>query len=197
MIAPALILAAGKGTRMGTPKALMQSGSVPWWHIQQGRLARANVPAFWIISPQVREGMSEPPADSITADPNAPMFASILAGLRAAHPTQGIFILPVDVPAATDSRIWAALASSPSPITPTHQGKHGHPIFLPQSWLDAVLFPAVRAATDPTSLRLDTLIRPQLAELPVNDPVVACNLNTPDDLHRFLASPSGSDPRTA
>lgn len=197
MMAPALILAAGKGTRMGTPKALVHAGSAPWWRIQQARLQLANVPAFWIISPQVREAMSESPADSITADSNAPMFASILAGLHAAHPTQGIFILPVDVPATTDSRIWAALASSPAPTTPTHQGKHGHPIFLPQSWLDAVLFPAVREAIDPTSLRLDNLIRPQLTELPVNDPVVACNLNTPDDLRRFIAASSASDPRRA
>lgn len=193
-----LILAAGRGTRLGGPKALLTINHQPWWRIQSHRLAATKVPVTWIVSDLVRAALAEhqdAPTHLVRADSAAPMFASILAGLRvlAESPPQGVFILPVDAPAPEPS-VWHALAAAAtdaSPVTiPTFQSKTGHPAFLRWSWVERTLFRAVdsTAPQDLAALRLDTLIAPVAQAIPVSDPSVAVNLNTPDDLSAYLSS---------
>lgn len=197
MTIPALILAAGKGSRMGSPKALMRFGRSAWWRVQQARLALAQVHPIWIVSEAVAHEMhTDSPFDRVIASSEAPMFASILAGLDSLNVSDftGVFILPIDVPASVDPALWTRLSGAPRPAVPAFQGRHGHPLFLPRMWITSVLEPAKAAAAAPRSLRLDTLVRPSLIALPVTDPCVVCNLNTPDDLRRFLAESPASDP---
>ncbi|MGH7243455.1 MAG: nucleotidyltransferase family protein [Phycisphaerales bacterium] len=196
MIAPALILAAGRGTRMGSPKALMDCYGTPWWTIQLDRLHAACVESVWIVSPAVEAVLSIgslAPATRVIADSSKPMFASILAGIdtvRDRRPS-GIYILPIDVPASSDPKLWQALRSTQLPTAPTFRGKRGHPVFLPWNWIVSTLDLAVHASD---KLRLDELIRPTLLEIPVNDPGIACNLNTPEDLRLFLEPPDSDTP---
>lgn len=191
-----LILAAGRGTRMGGPKALLTVAHEPWWRTQSRRLAATGIPTTWVVSDTVRAALA-PSADApqrlITADSAAPMFASILIGLRAlAHtPPQAVFILPVDAP-APEPAVWQALADSVNDLhtpvaIPTFQGKSGHPVLLRWSWIESTLFAAAHAA-DPATLRLDTLIAPVAHHIAVTDPCVVINLNTPDDVSAYLAS---------
>jgi CTP:molybdopterin cytidylyltransferase MocA len=198
MSTPALILAAGKGTRMGTPKALMSSGSEPWWQTQLSRLHQAHIESVWVLSPEVHSiiGLgSLAPANVVLSDAARPMFSSIRAGIDSlrARPPRGIYILPIDVPASRDRALWLSLQSTSVPTAPTFQGKRGHPIFLPWAWITSTFDPQLATASDPESLRLDELLRPSVLEIPANDPVVVCNLNTPEDFRRFLESPA-SDP---
>lgn len=198
MNSPALILAAGKGSRMGTPKALMQSRTTPWWQTQLARLHAARIDSVWVLSPEVNAVIgtgSLAPANIVIADPSRPMFASIRSGIDSfrARPPRGVFILPIDVPASRDHALWLSLQTAAVPTTPTFQGKRGHPIYLPWSWITSTLDHQVSRTTDPDSLRLDELLKPSALEIPVNDPVIACNLNTPEDFRRFLESPA-SDP---
>ncbi len=192
MMNPALILAAGKGSRMGGPKALMDCGGKPWWEVQLSRLHDARIESIWVVSPEVLATIGRlSPAHLIPSDSSKPMFDSIVAGLRAlrAAPPTGVYILPIDVPASRDPATWKSLRSTSVPTVPTFKGRRGHPIFLPWTWILSTLDPAVAAATNTDSLRLDALLRGTALEIPVNDPVVVCNLNTPEDLNRFLVTP--------
>lgn len=195
MNAPALILAAGKGSRMGSPKALMMCAGRPWWQIQSERLRDARIESRWMVSPEVRTGIDLRASGSsalIEADSSLPMFATIRAGIDSfrSSPPNGLFILPIDVPASRDSALWRSLQASSAPATPAFRCKRGHPIYLPWQWITSSFDRAVAAATEPNELRLDELLRPSLTEIPVNDPAVACNLNTPEDLQQFLNSPA-------
>jgi len=198
MITPVLILAAGKGSRMGTPKALMNSGNKPWWQTQLARLHQARIESVWVLSPEVHAIIgvgSLAPANVVISDSSRPMFASICAGIDSlrVHPPRGIYILPIDVPASRDHALWLSLQTTALPTAPTFQGKRGHPIYLPWAWVTSTLDPKRAEASNADSLRLDELLRPAVLEIPVNDPVVVCNLNTPEDFRRFLESPA-SDP---
>lgn len=195
MNTPALILAAGKGSRMGFPKALMMCADRPWWEIQTARLREAGITSRWVVSPQVLARLDSRdirPADLVQSDSSLPMFASVRTGIDSfrSSPPDGLFILPIDVPASRQGDLWRSLRGSPAPVAPLFQGKKGHPIYLPWVWITSTFDPAVAAAPNPDKLRLDELLRPSLLEIAVNDPVVACNLNTPDDLQRFLESPA-------
>lgn len=173
-----LILAAGRGTRMGGPKALMQVGGRPWWQLQEERLA--DTPRTWIVSPDVAPHL--PTCTLITADPDAPMFSSIRAGLAAATTEPGLFILPVDVPAPAPSTLAALSRSARDGVAiPTYHSKRGHPVALSRAWITRVFQPAAHQ-----DQRLDRLIAPDAIEVAVDDPDIAINLNTPQDVEQWL-----------
>lgn len=179
-----IVLAAGRGTRMGTPKALMSVNNQPWWRLQTRRLSRVGMRQVWVVSDEVRAAMGEPSdATLVNGDPKAPMFSSILAGVRALvdAPPTGVFILPVDVPAPSES-VWSALAGHGSEATaPVFESRRGHPVWLSWTFVADHVLPA-----DPDA-RLDALVDGHLSEVAVTDPDVAANLNTPADLQAWIA----------
>lgn len=198
---PVIVLAAGRGRRMGGPKALMEVGGVPWWREQERRIAAAarGVPGLescWVASPDVMSAWAEAPdrpGRVAMADPDAPMFASVAAGVRAVAaaggcaPVEGVFVLPVDVPASTDVVVWRSLAKSGAVARPVWCGRHGHPLYLPWSWVEHELSPRL----DDAGARLDQVIAGSVRDIAVDDETVVCNLNTPEDVQRFERVCSG------
>ena len=192
-LAPVLVLAAGRGTRMGGPKALMMVGVRPWWQVQRERLTAARVPTMWVVSAQVRQVLASsiPGIVMATSDSDAPMFASIRAGAQALSvhdPLPGMFVLPVDVPAPGPA-VWSMLQSAGAATVPTHHGNHGHPIYV--AW-DLVVRHIL--GNDDPSARLDQLIAPNVRYIPVDDPSVMTNLNTPQAVEAWESSQPHSNP---
>lgn len=178
---------------MGGPKALMETPGGTWWRVQSESLDAVGVEQVWVVSPQVRDELqrhSDSPPRIVTSDPTAPMFNSVLTGLRAlaADLRDGVFILPIDTP-APQPHVWPSLCASGTVTVPTHNGHRGHPVFLPAAWVQATLAEINRNQADPRSLRLDTLIAPTALYLQVDDPAVAVNLNTITDLSSYLRAP--------
>jgi CTP:molybdopterin cytidylyltransferase MocA len=91
----------------------------------------------------------------------------------------------VDVPAPGPA-VWPLLAAVSGIAIPTHARRRGHPAALPAPWIQTVLRPALQRRTPE---RLDRLIA-EAREVPVDDPAVATNLNTPEDLHAWLNAES-------
>lgn len=187
-----LILAAGRGTRLGMPKALMKADGQPWWMAQRDRLDAVGLPRLWAVSPEVRGAMSSTGVmaeRTITADPGAPMFQSIIAGLVALQtaPPPAVFILPIDVPVPQPDTWHALRRDRSNPTAPSHNGRGGHPIRLPWPFIADHVLPLARDPERCASARLDRIADPFLVVIPVPDPAVTININTPDDLRRWLA----------
>ncbi len=188
-----LVLAAGRGTRMGTPKALMLVGGEAWWMRQAQRIGEAGLGQTWVVSEAVRAGMVEQGAGVafITADAGMPMFESLVAGLVSLidDPPRGVFVLPVDVP-APGRGVFDCLSRSAGVSVPVYRGTSGHPVYLPWGWVRGrVLTPGQGGEASPLDggrRRLDRLLDGEAVRVAVDDPAVVVNLNTPDDLERWI-----------
>ncbi|MGD9689537.1 MAG: NTP transferase domain-containing protein [Phycisphaerales bacterium] len=180
-----IVLAAGRGTRMGGPKALMDVGGRAWWRVQERRLRQAGVTPWWVIVPG--DWTTMPTGRWVAGRAGSPMFESVRAGVaavqaasaRSAGPVPvGVFVLPVDVPAASPE-VWSALLEAltsppgPRPIVPAFDGQTGHPLLLPWNWAVERVLPA------PEGARLDEMIRESVSAIEVRDANVRANLNTP------------------
>lgn len=176
-----IILAAGRGTRMGGPKALMHVDGREWWRAQDAALAALSLRRIWVVSRAVAPALpaAHPDREVVLADELAPMFASIAAGLCAIAPSppRGIFILPVDVP-VPGAGVWAALRQRGQVCVPTHGPCRGHPLWMDWSFVEAALLPRI---ADPVS-RLDELTRAACVAVETGDESVLLNLNTPADV---------------
>lgn len=193
-----LVLAAGRGTRMGTPKALMPVGGEPWWVRQMRRIGEAGLEQTWVVSRAVRAGMGDGGggADLVLADASAPMYESLETGLihLSASPPRGVFVLPVDVPTPVGG-VFGALSGGGggmvSPVVPVYRGATGHPVYLTWGWVcDRILTAAHGGRAAPIvdeARRLDRLIGAGGVRIEVDDPAVAVNLNTPADVQDWCA----------
>ncbi|MDZ4755934.1 MAG: nucleotidyltransferase family protein [Phycisphaerae bacterium] len=182
-----VVLAAGRGLRMGGPKALMTVLGQSWWRLQAERISATEREAVWVVSPEVRAAITLHPAAPAwltDADPTAPMFSSIVAGVNAARGfarLRWVHVLPVDVPAPHAATLNAleVAADTAGVAVPAHAGKTGHPICLTMRWIEATLFPALEHASV-ESRRLDVLAAQSRTIVEVADADVVVNLNTPD-----------------
>jgi CTP:molybdopterin cytidylyltransferase MocA len=176
-----IVLAGGRGVRAGGPKALHVVNGRAWWEIQRERLECVGLPVTWVVSERVLAGMraggSRLPERVALADEMAPMFASVKAGIArvaADGGARGVFVLPVDVPAA-GAPVFTMLGAREGAAIPTHKGEHGHPVYIAWSVVERRVIPASDGD------RLDRLIEDVRAEVPVTDASVAINLNTAEE----------------
>lgn len=181
-----VVLAAGAGNRMGGPKALMPVWDQPWWRVQRERLSALDLIQVWAVNEHVEEDMDldpDAPGRRVLVDSSEPMFASVTAGLRDLREKSlhGVFVLPIDVPAPSPT-VWESLLGSSCCAAPIYEDQRGHPVYLPSDWIETVAYPAF----DNPDARLDRLIGDSLNLIEVSDPDVAWNLNTQDDLQRWL-----------
>lgn len=187
-----IVLAAGRGRRMGGPKALMEVDARPWWHVQRGRIAASGFPQLWVVSEDVARAMRESDPggtpELLLAEPDGPMFESLLIGLRSVAATrapQGVFVLPVDTPWPGGAAARALIAGHPAAI-PTFEGRGGHPVWLSWAWVSGLLAQDAQGGIPASQRRLDALLTPIAARVPVDAPEVVLNLNTPEDVRRFM-----------
>jgi CTP:molybdopterin cytidylyltransferase MocA len=182
-----IILAAGQGTRMGQPKALMEVGGQPWWRRQAQALEALALRQIWVVSPAVEAALAaedDAPLERQISDPASPPFASLLIGLRSLSGQQpsGVFVLPIDVPCPTRAVLQALSGPSADPTVPANDDERGHPPYLPWPWAQDHLLDA----GDDAPQRLDHLLRQHAIEVEVNDPRVTMNLNVPEDVQDYL-----------
>jgi molybdenum cofactor cytidylyltransferase len=117
----------------------------------------------------------------------AGMLTSVQCGLRAAGRPGPYFICLGDqpvIPAGVIEAMTQAGSATPGAIVvPTWEGRGGHPVLLPEDCLDEVL-------SLPPDRGLDAVVhRPGavVVRLPVDDPAVLRDLDTPEDYERELA----------
>ncbi|HVJ28381.1 MAG TPA: nucleotidyltransferase family protein [Vicinamibacterales bacterium] len=198
----AIILAAGRSTRMGQSKPLLRYEAVPG-HTFVSRLVEVLKTSGFIEILVV----GRPDDDGLRAEvdrcaatfienrrADEGQLSSLLAALthlaaRDGTQVEAVLVTPVDAPlisSAVVNRLMRAAAASPAQILrATHAGKHGHPVIFRRSTFDELY------AADP-SVGARAVVRadPQRVEdVEVEDDGVTIDFDTPDEYRRYFGTP--------
>lgn len=197
----AIVLAAGKSSRMGCPKLLLPFGGRPALDRVLATCRRGGVDQVHVVLGEHAEAIQQE-ADLehsevvLNPDPTRGMSSSIREGLRALRqPVEGFFIFPADHPLVPVRVIremiqaFRQLGEECSIVTPVYTGKRGHPVLFRGSLIDDFLalgpdepgYTVIRSRAD------------EVFELPVDTPFVANDMDTPEDYVRLRAAFSSTD----
>lgn len=151
---PALVLAAGKSTRMGQTKALLLLGAETFVSRIVRSFRAAGVEDVVVVvghdATRVAEALSRldpPPRIVLNPQYESGQLSSILAGLRAIDRpgVTAMLLTLVDVPLVSPETVRAVLSryrtTSAAVVRPVSGSRHGHPVLI-----DRQLFPLLRAA---------------------------------------------------
>lgn len=199
-----VILAAGESSRMGTDKALL-----PWPPSVAGQpqtkdtFLSATIRSlslstdFIIVVAGKNEAAIAPVAYAegasivVNPDPDRGQFSSLQIGLHEVlnRGRDAAMITLVDRPPASSATIqilreaFEAAGTNTWAVVPDFSGKHGHPYIVGRELIEAFL-----QATPTSNARdVEHAHQPHIVYLPVDDPSVALNINTPDDYARLAA----------
>ena len=199
-----VILAAGASTRMGQDKALL-----PWSPDKAnsgGALLSAAIHAFAPFNDLVVvvAGKNTPAIApvinanggfmTINPEPERGQFSSLQCGLQGVlnHGRHAAMITLIDrtpVKSLTLEKLCTefgpALASEKWAVVPEYGGRHGHPFLIGREMIEVFL----RAPANANARDLQHQYQARIQYVPVDDPDITMNLNTPDDYAK-LASQS-------
>src|ERR1043166_9309771 len=190
-----VILAAGASSRMGRDKALL-----PW---RDGTFLSAAIRALQpatelvIVVAGANTANLEPIADADAAflalnpNPQQGQFSSLQVGVREVlnRGRDAAIVTPVDRPPAVvetiqqlraaflggDEQTWA--------VVPEYGGKHGHPFVIGREMIEAFL----RAPVQSSAREVEHANQTHIRYLPVSDPLVVANVDTPEDFEKLRA----------
>jgi molybdenum cofactor cytidylyltransferase len=198
-----LILAAGASTRFGGyPKALLRLGSESAME-RITRIARdaGFSPVIAVVGRHAAEihsslGLAQHRPDVIVENVEwiAGRTGSVQVGLGAADPGASILLWPVDCPLGTAATIEALLDRAKVDelglwFVPTYEGHGGHPVLLRAEVRARVL--ALGRAVPLRALLPE--LGPQVVRVPVTDPGVTANLNTPEQYEQVVRTQRESE----
>jgi CTP:molybdopterin cytidylyltransferase MocA len=141
-----LVLAAGAGRRMGTPKALVRDPDGLAWVVRTARLLADSgcAPVLVVIgaaADQVRAVLVGEPVQVVEATNwDEGMGASLRAGLMASpRDVDGAVVVPVDVPGLTAAAVRRVAGNSSALVRAVYEGLPGHPVFLGRDHWDGII----------------------------------------------------------
>jgi molybdenum cofactor cytidylyltransferase len=192
----AIVLAAGSGSRLGGPKWAIEVAGTPLVLLHVARLAEAGCARILVIArPERVDELSRLHPDvlaSSAAEPSGSLAVGVRA-LASMSPEHLVWITPVDVlPAklttlkSLEAALWAPGLESPGigAASPRHAGRGGHPVLLRSSALEPY-----RRGEPPTLRALLEGLGPRRVAVPVDDPAVLGDLDTPGDVLRATGAP--------
>ncbi|HXB22433.1 MAG TPA: nucleotidyltransferase family protein [Candidatus Solibacter sp.] len=188
-----VILAAGASSRMGRDKALLP------WH--GGTFLSAAIESLQsttelvIVVAGENEANLEPIVNAQAgflvrnSNPAQGQFSSLQLGLREVlnRGRDAAIVTLVDRPAPsalTVEQIKDAFLSAPETIwavVPEYAGRHGHPIVVGREMIEAFL----RAPVTSSAREVEHAHQQHILYLPVTDPAVATNVDTPEDFENL------------
>ena len=187
----AIILAAGRGARMGGPKALLALEGETFLALVARRLRRPGVERVTAVIGHeadriLREAALPPDVGTVVNSRyEEGMLTSILAGLDAAEAAgaDAVLVHPVDHPLVeprTVDAVVAALTKGATIAVPSHEGRRGHPAgFARGAWT------ALRGAAPDEGARGVLARHPDWIEHVPAGPDCLFGVNTPEDYERL------------
>jgi molybdenum cofactor cytidylyltransferase len=190
-----VILAAGASSRMGRDKALL-----PW---RGGTFLSAAIRALQPLTDLVivvtgANGAELAPIVNANAgfmvtnpNPERGQFSSLQTGLQEVlnRGRDAAIITLVDRPApaaATITQIkneFLAAGNGIWAVVPEYLGKHGHPIVIGREMINAFL----KAPASTSAREVEHSLQSHVLYLPVADPLVAANVDTPEDFEKLTS----------
>lgn len=200
----AVILAAGESTRMGTDKALLawppgSSAAARETFLSAAIKALAEVSEMVIVVAGKNEATIAPVVYANggflvrNPEPERGQFSSLQVGLQEVlnHGRDAAMVTLVDrqpVGAATLEKLRAAFESGLSTgkwaVVPEFGGKHGHPILVAREMIEVFL----KAKPTATAREIEHQHQDRIHYLPVDDPSVCTNVDTPQDYANLSSS---------
>jgi len=180
-----LILAAGASSRMGRPKALLPTGEgSPLALSQVSRLREAGCEPVVIVLGSDFDVIAKHLAGCTVvhnANWEKGRFSSVQCGLRSLN-EDGVVVLPVDTVGVAPETIRQILdfaeEETPVAVRPTYDGNDGK-----LAWVSNSLAKRITEIDEDT--RLDHILRREATALPVDDPAILTNVNTPAEWGRI------------
>ena len=200
MVIPAVILAAGKSSRMGRPKALLPvDASQPHGDTFVTRIVRtmreAGVTDVTVVLGHEATAIQACLAASglparivVNPDYETGQLSSFLSGLRAADrpDTEALLVTLVDVPLVSAATVRAVIARyrerRPPIVRPVRGDAHGHPVLIDRS-----LFPLLERADPDTGIK--PIVRAhvsQAGDVEVGDADAFLDVDTPSEYTALL-----------
>ncbi len=196
----AIIPAAGRSSRMGRPKQLMEVAGRPMLLavVEPIAMCPAVTAAVIVTNSMVASSfeLAGPKLSVVLNDePDAEMIDSVRLGvvqLQREHdlaPDDGILICPGDQPGLTTddiARCCQAFAQTPGKIIiAAHDGKRGHPMIFPASMIPYVM----SNACDVGLRELPQAHEGRVVTTELPSPAIVRNINTPEDYRGLSRAP--------
>jgi molybdenum cofactor cytidylyltransferase len=202
-----VILAAGDSTRMGTDKALL-----PWPPVLPGQLPAGTFLSAAIdsLSPSTEVVIVIGGKNSnritpflyaagaslvVNPDPERGQFSSLQVGLREVlnRGRDAALVTLVDRPPVRTTTVTllcsaftSALERRKWAVVPESNGRHGHPIVLGREMIEAFL----KASPTANARDVEHQHQQHIEYVPVDDPAISVNVNTPEEYAALSASRS-------
>ncbi len=185
-----IVLAAGRSSRMGQPKPLLEVGEESFLEravrvLRDGGCRRVFVVAHEDDAEVIELAESADADVVLNPDAGSEQIDSLRRGLEALpEDSEGVVVLPVDHPllaTATVEAMILAFRHRKAPIVrATYRGEPGHPTLFARE-----LFPELSQSHLPDGAR--TVIdahADEIEDVPVDDPGVPIDINTPEEYRR-------------
>jgi molybdenum cofactor cytidylyltransferase len=189
---PAIIPAAGRSHRMGTPKALLDAGGRSFLarilsSLEEGGAGPLLVVVRDITGPVAREAREHGGEATLNPDPSTGPVSSLQAGIRSLpNKAAAVLFAPVDHPLFSPDTVRTlirAFVESGAPLVlPAFEGWRGHPVLFGRA-----LFPELLEENLPEGAR--TVVRRYLddrLELPVGDPGILTDIDTLEEYRKHF-----------
>jgi molybdenum cofactor cytidylyltransferase len=193
-----VVLAGGASSRMGRDKALL-----PWLGgTFLSTAIRALQPAtdLVIVVAGANAGSLAPIVNAnaafmaINPDPAQGQFSSLRVGLQEVlnRGRDAAIVTLVDRPAAGVATIeklrdeFLAAGDETWAVVPEYAGKHGHPIVIGREMISAFL----DAPESSSAREVEHSLQSHIDYVPVDDPLVAANVDTPEDFAKLTSGTS-------
>src|SRR6266851_8043925 len=190
-----IVLAAGRSARMGSPKALLDFRGLPFAVRILEALEALEVKTRVIVlgpdAPRIQPAIAGHDCIIVeNPEPETGPIASLRGALRALQPLQpsAVLVWPVDLPHVRVTTVERVLEdrkrSGASAVVPTFGERRGHPVI----WGSA-LFGELLESRDATREGARAVLHKHekdIVAVPVDDPAVIDELNTPEDYERLV-----------
>jgi len=190
-----VVLAAGRSARMGSPKALLDFLGVPFivriLEALEALEVKTRVVVLGPDAPRILPAIAGHDCMIVeNPEPDTGPIASLRGALRALEPLQpqGILAWPVDLPhvrVSTLERLIEAHRRKPGHvIVPSFAERRGHPVIWGSALFADLLENKAASREGARAVLHDH--EGQVVSVPVDDPAVIDQLNTPEDYERLV-----------